>query len=421
MKSRVEKFHLYELNKRQSWMRNFANLTEEELSLYQNFGSVGEELSDQLIENTVGVLEIPLGLGMNFIVNGNEVVVPMAVEESSVVAAASHGAKLTRKMGGFKTTVDESVMFSQIQVVNCKDPFGAMYRVLEQKEEVLKLANDQDPTLVNLGGGAFEIEARVIGQKENKMLILHLLVNTLDAMGANAVNTMAEKVSPLIEQITGGEVYLRIISNFADKRIARARCTIHKDDIGGEEVVDRILMAYEFASIDPYRAATHNKGIMNGISSVILATGNDTRAIEAGAHVYASRNGQYTALTKWEKNCDGHLVGTLELPLAVGIIGGATALHPKAKTNLKIMNVKTARELSEITVSVGLAQNLTALKALATDGVQKGHMKLHAKNIAIMAGASSAQVDFVAKELVSQGKVRLDFAKEVLSKINETK
>ena len=415
MKSRVEKFHLYTMEERVNWVKNFVGLTQEDLRLYENHGSLGKELSELLIENTIGVMEIPIGLAMNFIINDKETVVPMAVEESSVVAAASNGARLARRFGGFHTTVDESIMFSQIQVLNCQDPYGAKFRVLEKKEEILKLANEQDPTLVRLGGGAKDMEVRVIGQTNNPMLILHLIVNTLDAMGANAANTMAEKVSPLIEEITGGTVNLRIISNFADKRLARTRCVIHKEDIGGEEVVDRIVSAYEFAALDPYRAATHNKGIMNGISAVILATGNDTRAIEAGAHVYASRNGQYTSLSHWEKNKEGHLVGTLELPLAVGIIGGTTALHPKAKTNLKIMNVESARQLAEITVSVGLAQNLTALKALSTEGVQKGHMKLHAKNIAIMAGATGEKIDLVANKIVEAGKVRVDFAKEVLS------
>lgn len=415
--SRVEKFHMYSLKERQEWVSKYAQLTEDESNLFNQFGALGEELADQLVENTIGTIEIPLGLGMNFLVNDNDVVVPMATEESSVIAAASHGAKLARIMGGFKTTVSESIMFSQIQVLNCKDPYGAMYRVLENKNDIITLANEQDPTLVSLGGGAFDIEARVIGQKEDSMLVLHLLVNTLDAMGANTVNTMAEKVSAKIEQITNGSVFLKIVSNYADKRIARARCIINKESLGGEEVVDRIVRAYQFAALDPYRAATHNKGIMNGISSVVLATGNDTRAIEAGAHSYASRSGKYTSLSHWEKNSEGHLVGTIEVPMAVGIIGGATAIHPKTKASLKIMKVKSAKQLAGIIVSVGLAQNLTAIKALATTGIQKGHMKLHAKNVAIMAGATGELISTVAAKMIADEKVRIDYAKDIMVSI----
>lgn len=419
MGSSISKFHQKTITERQHWMKEFASLTHEEERLYAHFGALGEDLAERLIENTIGVMEIPLGLAVNFLVNERDVVVPMAVEESSVVAAASYGAKLTRQSGGFNVTLTGSLMFSQIQLVGCKDPHGAKFRIISHKQEIIDLANQQDPILVELGGGAYDIDVRVINDHHHTFVVVHLYVNTIDAMGANAANTMAEKVAHFIEKISGGEVYLRIISNLADKRLARAACIIKKKDLGGEEVVDRIVTAYQFAKLDPYRAVTHNKGIMNGISTVVLATGNDTRAIEAGAHAYASRTGKYTSLSTWEKNEHGDLVGTLEMPLAVGIVGGYTSLHPKAKANLKLMKVHTAADLAEIIVAVGLAQNLTALKALATDGIQKGHMKLHAKNIAIMAGAIGDEIDAIAQEMVERKTVRLDLAKELLNSIKK--
>ncbi|WP_221568402.1 hydroxymethylglutaryl-CoA reductase, degradative [Alkalihalobacillus sp. TS-13] len=414
MNSEISKFYQMELKERQEWMENQAGLLSAETLLFENFGSLGADLSDQLIENTVGVMEVPLGVAVNFKVNGKDVLVPMAVEESSVVAAASHGAKLARNTGGFKATTSESAMFSQIQLIGISDLYGAKMKILENKADLLELARKQDPTLDKLGGGPCDLVVRILDKGYHNMLVVHLVVNTLDAMGANAVNTMAESISPELERITGGKGLLKIVSNLADKRLARARCVIRKEDLIGEEVIDRIISAYHFAAQDPYRAATHNKGIMNGISSVILATGNDTRAVEAGAHAYAARFGQYTSLSTWEKDKNGNLVGTLELPMAVGIIGGATSIHPKAKANLKLMDVTKSIQLAEIIVSVGLAQNLTALKALATDGIQKGHMKLHAKNIAMMAGADGSQVDMIAGQLVKEGNVKLDRAQQIL-------
>ncbi len=414
MNSEISKFYKMELKERQEWIKSQARLLSAEAELFENFGSLGAELSDQLIENTVGVMEVPLGVAVNFKVNGKDVLVPMAVEESSVVAAASHGAKLARSTGGFKATTSESVMFSQIQLVGISDLYGAKMKILENKTDLLELARNQDPTLDKLGGGPCDLEVRIFDKGYHDMLVVHLVVNTLDAMGANAVNTMAESISPELEQITGGKPLLKIVSNLADKRLARARCVIRKEDLNGEDVIDRIISAYHFAAQDPYRAATHNKGIMNGISSVILATGNDTRAVEAGAHAYAARFGQYTSLSTWEKDKNGDLVGTLELPMAIGIIGGATSIHPKAKANLKLMNITRATKLAEVIASVGLAQNLTALKALATDGIQKGHMKLHAKNIAMMAGADGSQVEMIAGQLVKEGDVKLDRAQQLL-------
>jgi hydroxymethylglutaryl-CoA reductase len=412
--SEISKFYQRSMKERQDiLLERVEGLTSEEIHLYQNYGGLGEALTDQLIENSIGTLEIPLGLAVNFTVNKRDLFIPMATEESSVVAAASHAAKLARPSGGFKATTTGSIMFSQIQLVGIADLHGAKMKILENKEEILELARKQDPTLEQLGGGPIDLEVRVFGL-QHPMLIVHLIVNTLDAMGANAVNTMAESIAPLLESLTGGNVLLKIISNLADKRLARSRCTVKKEDLNGEQVVDAIIMASTFASQDPYRAATHNKGIMNGISAVVLATGNDTRAVEAGAHAYASRFGQYSSLTTWEKNDKGDLVGTIELPMAVGIIGGATSIHPKAKTNVKVMGVTKAHQLAEIIASVGLAQNLTALKALATDGIQRGHMKLHAKNVAIMAGAGDEVVDLIADQLVKEGNVRVDRAKELV-------
>jgi hydroxymethylglutaryl-CoA reductase len=412
--SEISKFYQRTMKERQDiLLEQVDRLSSEEIRLYQNYGGLGEALTDQLIENSIGTIEIPLGLAVNFKVNERDLFIPMATEESSVVAAASHAAKLARPSGGFKATTTGSIMFSQIQLVEVSDLHGAKMKIMENKNEILELARKQDPTLDQLGGGPLDLEVRVF-DIPNPMLIVHLIVDTLDAMGANAVNTMAESIAPLLESLSGGNVLLKIISNLADKRLARSRCTIKKEDLNGEDVVDAIITAYKFAAQDPYRAATHNKGIMNGISAVVLATGNDTRAVEAGAHAYASRYGQYSSLTTWEKNDDGDLVGTIELPMAVGIIGGATSIHPKAKTNLKIMGITKAHELAGIIASVGLAQNLTALKALATDGIQKGHMKLHAKNVAIMAGANEELVDLIAAQLVKEGQVRIDRAKELV-------
>ncbi|ASN04566.1 hydroxymethylglutaryl-CoA reductase, degradative [Virgibacillus necropolis] len=412
MNSKTTKFYHQSQRERLSKVKNETSLSEEEANLYNDFGSLGQEIANLLIENSIGVMEIPLGIATNFIVNNKDIFIPMAIEESSVIAAASNGAKLTRPTGGFTVTTTGSRLFSQIQLTGIKDVFGAKMKIHEHEQEILEAAAIQDPTLVNLGGGPESIEVRVF--EDMSMIVVHLLVNTLDAMGANAVNSMAEKIAPILEDTTGGKAYLRIISNLADKRLARARCTIKKEVLS-DETIDGVISAYRFATVDPYRAATHNKGIMNGISAVVLATGNDTRAVEAGAHAYAARSGQYTSLTTWEKNQEGDLVGTLELPLVVGIIGGATSIHPKAKSNLNMMNIKTANDLVQIIASVGLAQNLTALKALATDGVQKGHMKLHAKNIAHMAGAKGTNIDKIAKQLIEEDNVRIDRAIELLN------
>jgi len=310
-------------------------------------------------------------------------------------------------------------MISQIQITQVNDVEKAKQKLLEHKEEIIKIANDQDPFLNELGGGAFDFEIRELSTRRGDMIILHLLVNVLDAMGANVVNTMAEAVSPYIEELCQGKIYLRILSNLADRRIAKSRAVFDKELLGGEEVVEGIMNAYEFAYADPYRATTHNKGIMNGISALTLATGNDTRAIESGAHAYASMSGKYSPLTKFEVDSDGNLVGEIEIPLALGIIGGMTKIHPMARLALKILNVKSANELSQVAAALGLAQNVAALRALATAGIQKGHMTLHSRNIAKLAGVPDELIEVVAKKLVEDNKIRVDYAKEVLKSIKK--
>ncbi|MBC7114591.1 MAG: hydroxymethylglutaryl-CoA reductase, degradative [Archaeoglobi archaeon] len=415
--SRIEGFYKFSPEERLRIVSEFSGLNEDEMRTLSNTGALGIEIANRMVENVIGAMEIPLGIAVNFRINGKDYLIPMAIEEASVIAAASNAAKMARVKGGFFSKATDSIMIGQIQVTGLRDPFGAKMRVLEKKDEILRIANERDPVLVDLGGGAVDVEARVLDTIRGPMLVVHLLVNCLDAMGANAVNTMCEAVAPFIEEVTGGKVYLRILSNLADRRLVRARAVFDKDAIGGEEVVDGILEAYAFALADPYRAATHNKGIMNGVIAVALATGNDTRALEAGAHAYASRTGVYRPLTTWEKNADGDLVGTLEMPMAVGIIGGATAVHPTAKACLKILGVKTARELAEVMGAVGLAQNFAALRALATEGIQRGHMSLHSRNIAMMAGAKGELIDIIAKKMVEEGNIRIDRARELLEEL----
>src|SRR5438876_11699032 len=374
-----------------------------------------------MIENVVGVLPVPLGIAVNFLVNNKDYLIPMAIEEPSVVAAASHAAKMARAKGGFRTSSTEPIMIGQVQLVKCPSPRDAEKAILSSKQEILNTANQQDPTLVSKGGGAKDLRVRILPSLTGTMVISELLVDCRDAMGANVVNTMAEAVAPMLEKLSRGNANLRIISNLADRRIARATAHFSKDDLGGGEVVDGIVQAYAFAAADPYRCATHNKGVMNGVTAVCLATGNDTRAIEAGAHAYAARSGRYSPLTTWKKDSKGNLVGTIEIPAAVGIIGGVTAVHPMAKICLKILGVKTACELGEVMASVGLAQNMAALRALAAEGIQKGHMSLHARNIAAMAGAQGDLIDFVADKMVAERKIRLDRAREVLLELSRSK
>jgi len=377
--------------------------------------------AQRMIENVVGVLPIPLGIAVNFLINGKDYFIPMAIEEPSVVAAASHAAKLARPSGGFQASSTDPIMIGQIQLVKSRSPRDAEKQILASKKEILNIANQQDPMLISKGGGAKDLRVRILPSLTGTMVIAELMVDCRDAMGANVVNTMAESVAPLLEKLSEGRANLRIISNLADRRVARASVRISKEALGGEAVVDGVVDAYAFAAADPYRCATHNKGVMNGVTAVCLATGNDTRAIEAGAHAYASRTGHYSPLTRWNKNDNGDLEGFIEIPTAVGIIGGITAVHPTAKICLKILGVKTAKELGEVMASVGLAQNLAALRALAAEGIQHGHMSLHARNIAAMAGAEGDMIDLVAAAMVSEKKVRLDRAKELVVEMAASK
>jgi len=409
-------FYKLPITERLKLIKEFAALSDDEVALLQKPGALGFDVANRMIENLVGIMPVPLGVAVNFLINGTDRVIPMAIEEPSVIAAASNAAKMARAKGGFHATSTDPVMIGQIQIVGVQDAHRARFEILAHKSEILKHANEQDPVLVSLGGGARDLEVRIIDTFLGKMLIPELLVDCRDAMGANAVNTMVEAVAPIVEQVSGGRVHLRIISNLAVKRLARAKATFTKEALGGEEVVDGIVKAYAFAAADPYRCATHNKGIMNGASAVVLATGNDTRAIEAGAHAYAARSGHYTSLTTWEKDSNGDLVGTIEMPMAVGIVGGATASNPVAKLCMKILGIKSAKELAETIVSVGLAQNLAALRALSAEGIQRGHMNLHARNIAVSAGATGDLIDKVSEQMVAERKIRVDRAKELLEK-----
>jgi hydroxymethylglutaryl-CoA reductase len=412
-------FYKLPLNERLALIKDFSNLTDEEVKLLTASSSLPMDVADHMVENVIGVFPEPLGLGLNFLINGKDYIVPMATEEPSVIAAASYAAKMVRDGGGFKTNSTTPIMIGQIQVVGIKDANAAKQAVLDQSGEILQKANEQDPVLNSFGGGAKELGAKILDTTAGVMLIVELYVDCRDAMGANAVNTMAEAVAPLIEQITGGHVYLRIISNLATRRLVKATCTVPKDAVGGPAVVDGIVYASAFAAADPYRAATHNKGAMNGIIAVILATGNDHRAIEAGAHAYAALDGKYTIISEWTKNQNGDLDGAIELPMAVGLIGGAVKTHPIARIAMKILNVKSANEFGEVLAAVGLAQNLGALRALVNEGIQRGHMSLHARNIAVTAGAKDAQIDIVAERMVKERKVRVDRAKEILEELNK--
>ena len=399
-----------------------TGLTPDEAAALSDAG-LSLEGADHMIENVVGVYGLPFGIATNFRVNNKEVLVPMVIEEPSVVAGASLAARLVREGGGFVASSDDPIMIAQMQILDLANPYAARLALLNQKQRILEFANTTDPVIIKLGGGARDIEVRVIEDSPvGVMLVLHVLYDCRDAMGANTVNTAAEALRPMVEEITGGRVNLRILSNLADHRLARSTCTIPTsalafDQFDGEFVRDRIIEAYAFAAADPYRATTHNKGIMNGVDAVVIATGNDWRAIEAGAHAYAARSGQYTSLSQWGTDAKGNLVGTLEMPMAVGIVGGATKVHPTAKVALKIMNIQSARELAEVIVSVGLAQNFAAIRALATEGIQRGHMNLHARQLAMAAGASGDEIEQIAAQLVREKQVRLDRAQALVEEI----
>jgi len=415
--SEISGFYKLSIEERQKVIAQISELNSDELKLLSNLGYFTSSQMDTLIENVIGSYQLPMGIACNFKINNKDYLIPMVIEEPSVVAAASNLAKIARKHGGFFSEKVKSIMFSQIQITQLDDLDAAKEILLRKKEKLLAIANEQDPVLKKLGGGAFDIEFRELTTSRGKMLILHLLVNVLDAMGANVVNTMAEAISPLIEESCGGKIFLRIVSNLAEHRIAKSKATFDKELLGGEEAVEGILNAYEFALADPYRAATHNKGIMNGVIALTLATGNDTRAIEAGAHAYASLSGKYMPLTKFRVDSNGNLVGEIEIPLALGIIGGMTKIHPLARLALKVLNIESAEELSQVAAALGLAQNVAALRALVTEGIQKGHMALHSRNIAKIAGVPDELIDKVAKILVEDNIIRVDHAKKILNKI----
>lgn len=411
-------FFKLSMDERLKEVAEFAGLTDEEQAVLRSADSLDDEKADHMIENVIGKFALPMGVAINFVINGKDVVIPMVCEEPSVVAACSNAAKMARPSGGFKASSTGNVMIAQIQVLGIATPAAAKSMILEKKDEIIRICNEKDPVLVSLGGGVKDVEVRTVDTKAGTMVIVHLLVDTGDAMGANAVNTMAEAVAPFIEEVTGGTVELRILSNLADHRLVRARATWRKEDIGGEEVVEKMLNAYAFAEADPYRAATNNKGIMNGIVPVVIATGNDTRAIESGAHAYAARSGRYTSMTTWEKDENGDLVGSIEMPMAVGLVGGATKIHPAAKAAVKILGVKTASELGQIIACAGLANNMAAMKALATEGIQRGHMSLHARNLANTVGAKGEILEKIVAKMVADKKVRIEYAQELFDKYN---
>lgn len=414
------KFYELDLPDRLAQLSRESGVPLDELKVLSGDGGLNAEQADHMVENAVGVFGLPLGVARNFIVNGREVLVPMAVEEPSVIAGASFMAKLARQGGGFKAVVSAPEMIGQLQVLDVADLVGARSKLQEHRAELLEMASAVDPVLLRFGGGARDLQVRLIEDSAiGPFLVVHLILDVRDAMGANAINTALERIAPRVAEISGGRVHLRILSNLADRRLARATCTIPLEALAfegytAEKVRDGILEAWAFAEADPYRAATHNKGIMNGVDAVVLATGNDWRAVEAGAHAYAARSGRYTSLSTWSKDAQGNLCGVLEMPMAVGIVGGATRVHPAAQAGLKLMKVTTGAELAEIIVSVGLAQNLAALRALATEGIQRGHMSLHARQIAAAAGAQGDQIEKLAQQLVLEKTIRAERAEQIL-------
>jgi hydroxymethylglutaryl-CoA reductase len=421
--SRIPGFYNLPLPERLAELARAAGLQVQDLAAFNPETGLELEQADHMIENVVGTHALPLGIALNFLVNGREVLVPMAIEEPSVVAGASFMAKLARAGGGFHAHATAPEMIGQMQVLDVPDLPSARLALLEQKAQLLAQAAEIDPVLLRLGGGPRDLQVRIIDDSPlGPFLVVHLIYDVRDAMGANAVNTAVERLASQVESITRGRVHLRILSNLADRRLARASCTIPLaelafDGYSAQKVRDGIIEAWAFAAADPYRAATHNKGIMNGVDAVVIATGNDWRAVEAGAHAYAARSGRYTSLSAWGKDRQGNLTGTLEMPLAVGTVGGATRVHPGAQAALKLMKVTSAAELAEIIVSVGLAQNLAALRALATEGIQRGHMSLHARQVAIAAGATGEMVELLAGQLVAEKTVRIDRAEQILKKM----
>lgn len=414
--SSIPKFHEKTRDEKLKALESFSNLSKEDIQTLKNDGGINFDQANNMVENAIGIVSYPLGIATNFKINGKDYLIPMVIEEPSVIAAASKAAKIARKHGGFTMEADDSYSIGQVQVVDV-DVKSAISKIMEKSEEILVLANSKSKTLSTMGKGAKKVSCKEVMTESGSILVVEILIDVGDAMGANVTNTMCEAIAPLIEKITGGRVILKILSNYSTKRLVKGTAIFDKEDLGGEDIVDNIIWAYEFAANDPYRAVTHNKGIMNGIIAVANSTGQDTRAIEAAAHAYASRDGKYSSLTKWKKNQDGNLVGEIEVPMSVGIVGGIINIHPMIKTCVKILGVKSARELSCIIGAAGLAQNLSAIRALASEGIQKGHMKLHAKNIAISAGVPEEKRDKVIAQMIKEGNISVGKAKEILENL----
>ena len=416
-KSSISGFFEKDRKSRLADVANFSNLTQDELDILQKTdGGITFEKADKMVENAIGTFSLPLGIATNFLINGKDYLVPMVIEEPSVIAAASKGAKIARIKGGFTVTSDESYSIGQIQILDV-DISNSIKKITQNSQKIIDLANSKSNTLSKMNKGAKEIQCKEIKTSSGNMLIVELVIDVADAMGANVTNTMCEGVAPLLEEITGGRTLLRILSNYSTKRMSKATAVFEKEAVGGEKVVDDIILAFEFADNDVYRAVTHNKGIMNGTIAVANALGQDSRAIEAAANAFASNSGQYRSLSKWSKDPEGNLVGTLEIPLSVGIVGGVANVHPVAKICTKILGVTSAQELASIMTATGLAQNYSAIRALATDGIQKGHMRLHARNLAAAAGALPEQIDKIVQIMVKEKTISLDRAKELLKQI----
>lgn len=416
MKSDISRFFEKDRRERIDIVAKFAGLTEQEIKILEESGGISFEQADKMVENAIGTFSFPLGIATNFTINKKDYLIPMVIEEPSVIAAASKAAKIAKIHGGFAMQNDESYSIGQIQVVNV-DVKSASKKILESSKEILELANSKSNTLSKIGKGAKEISCKEIKTDAGPMLIVELLIDVGDAMGANVTNTMCEGVSPLIEKITNGKTVLRILSNYSTRRMVRGTATFDKEAVGGEQIVDNIILAYQFAAYDEYRAVTHNKGVMNGIIAVAHATGQDTRAIEAAAHAYAAKDGRYTSITQWDKDKDGNLVGRIEIPMSVGIVGGIINVHPTAKICTRILGVKSASELACIIGAAGLAQNFSALRALASEGIQKGHMRLHARNIAAAAGATNEQIDILVQKMIAEGNISINRARDLLEEI----
>jgi hydroxymethylglutaryl-CoA reductase len=424
--SRLSGFFKLSVEERRAKVAQLANLSQNDVDALANHGELSEDAADRMIENVIGTMSHPVGVATNFVIDGSAYLIPFCVEESSVVAAASNMAKRCLIKGGFHTSNDKPVMIGQIQVLGLEDTEAAGEAILTAKYELMAMCNSLPSTMVKLGGGCKDIQVRHIDSMSGRMLIIHLLVDTRDAMGANAVNTMAERISDKVEEITGGRVHLRILSNLASNRLARVEAVFTPEEISedgsrenGSKVITGILEAHHFAMADPYRAATHNKGVMNAISAVALACGQDWRAIEAGCHAWAAvETGTYTSMTRWHRDDDGNLVGRIATPMAVGIVGGASKVHPVARANLAILGVESAQELAGIMAAAGLAQNIGAMRALSTSGIQAGHMKLHARNMAVSAGAIGDEIERVAALVNSQsGPVTQQLVKDTLKSI----